>query len=335
MDRNCVEKFFFGSVVNKPANSAVKQQIENLKKIWHSENYQDFGIERIFRLFATLLQFIFPGFWVRHLAGKCGFLIRKIGVEIYLFFKIFLYIKLLMKNDIDFFWVAICCFLIFETIMYLFGLIFMNTEYSTPASYKRNTLLMIFNFIEISLAFACIYKYFKEGFVIGNEIGIKNVCDAVYFSFVNATSVGFGDIVPITMVTKVFATIQGLLSFLFSMILLGFFVSNINAGGFLHKRRPIKEEITALFDYLRFKSECNIKNNEELINVVFDANNPILEIEFEQNEHIRFLLRSLNAFSIKLVNKKLRNNPEPIITMCSYCRHCLESSMKKARNQKI
>lgn len=231
-----IKKLFFGAYSedssNKPA-PALKKQISNIKKIWHSKSYKDFGIERIFRLFLACIQFVFPGIYIRHFSGK-SVIRRKTCLDFYVIIKLSAYALLLFLNIKNTIVIFISLYFISETIFYLFNLLFLRDAYTGPISYKRNLLLTFFNFFEISLGFACIYNCIPHEFKC-----IHSVSDSIYFSFVNATSLGFGDIVPIKQNAKIFSTIQNIISFAYTIIILSYCVSTANQEGYNANKKDI------------------------------------------------------------------------------------------------
>jgi len=232
---NYLKKIFFGKIdgqlYGRP-KSAVRVQIKNIQAVWNSEKYNDFGIERFLRLFLVSIQFIFPGLYIRELSGKVNTLTRKVCNEIYVILKISLYLLALYVFPIFSWFSYLCIYLMAETMCYLLGLLFLETEYKKPASYKRNLLMALVNFGEITLGFATIYYCsFKESIKL-----LSTPTDAVYFSFISATTTGFGDMVPITGISKIVCVCQNIVSFLFAVFIIGIFISNLNKNGYLNDK---------------------------------------------------------------------------------------------------
>ena len=91
--------------------NAYCRQIKHIKAVWNSEQYEDFGIERILRLFLVSIQFIFPGMFIRYISGLKNVFIRKICIEVYVIIKIALYILLLFYFDSRNWYCWICIYL--------------------------------------------------------------------------------------------------------------------------------------------------------------------------------------------------------------------------------
>lgn len=233
--KTIIKKIFLGSFMTPQINektptSAYKKQAKNIQKIWNSNSYKDFGIERIFRLSLACLQFFFPGMFLRFIFGK-SCICRKLFVDIYVVSKLMFYIWVLYHDKKDFWIILVSTYLLLETIIYLFNLLFLNDIYTKPASYKRNLLLTLINFIEISMGFACIYNCIPCMFE-----KMASTTDAIYFSFVNATSLGFGDIYPKEFYSKLVCTIQNIISFIYTIVILSYCVGNAKENGFINKK---------------------------------------------------------------------------------------------------
>ncbi|PZX92790.1 two pore domain potassium channel family protein [Flavobacterium aquariorum] len=207
---------------------AYKNNSLNIMRIWKNKKYNDFGTERFIRLFLAISQFIFPGLLVRHVSGKYGLLSRKLYVELYVIIKILIPI-LIFKLDLtsNAFMTAIIFYLMIETVLYLATLIYLSNEFAEPVSYRRSLTFLFLNFIEIVLYFAVIYSYFNNHY--SNFLNKKFVThtDAIYFSFVTSSTLGYGDYFPTSILAKRFIIFQIILFFIFVGLFLNFFASRI------------------------------------------------------------------------------------------------------------
>ncbi len=230
---NFLEKLIFGNkpdaLMRKPRR-AIYAQMYNVKLVWNCSKYEDFGIERLFRLFLVCAQFVLPGLYIREISGRCSVLARKISVEIYVIVKILLYLLILFCFQPKVWWSWISIYLIIDTVLYLLGLIFLNTEYRKPASYKRNLLMTFINYVEIILGFATIYYSAFKDYIFNLQSSI----DAIYFSFISATTIGYGDMYPLSNLAKFACIIQSFLSFLFAVFFIGVFLANFDKSGYIN-----------------------------------------------------------------------------------------------------
>lgn len=237
---NFFEKLFIGTsdtILKSKPNSAIKVQIKNIRTVWNSRKYEDFGIERLLRLFLVCVQFIFPGLYIREISGRKSALTRKIWNEIYVSTKILFYILALFVLPKTSWFCYISAYLMAETFCYLLGLIFLEPEYKKPASYKRNLLMAIINFMEVTLGFATIYYC-----TIADSIrNLHTSTDAIYFSFITATTIGYGEMHPLNGLSKLICTSQSIVSFLFAVFIISIFLSNLSKNGFLNDGKKTTE----------------------------------------------------------------------------------------------
>jgi hypothetical protein len=77
-----------------------------------------------------------------------------------------------------------------EVFLFLLSVVVLRDLWREPYSYSRSLVLALLNFVEAILGFALIYLRFEA------LVGATTALDAVYFSAVTATTVGYGDVFP-------------------------------------------------------------------------------------------------------------------------------------------
>jgi Ion channel len=218
-------KLFFGKPeYNKPIRtSAYRAYRTDLKKIWNNERHHDIGFEKVLRLFLVSIQIIFPGLHVRNFFGRYGSIGRTIAVEFFVLFKTLLPLFFLVTGLARYpFAIIISSYLLFETLCYVASLIFVSDVFVTPRSYRRNILMLSLNYLEICLSFAVIY----DGLHLLGDTP-KDFVDYIYFSIVTATTVGYGDLCPVSSGGKILVSVQSVMVVAFVVLFLNFFGSKV------------------------------------------------------------------------------------------------------------
>lgn len=186
---------------------ALENQWRNVLSIWHNDAAATFGIERLFRLFLAISAYLFPGIYIRHWAGRHGLLSRRLALEVFVTGKMALPLVILWSHVEHslFSQIAVVYFGV-ETLLYVLGLLFLSDVYKAPISNKRSYLLLVLNYLEICLDFAVLYRGLG---VISN---LNSSFDAVYFSFITAFTVGYGDMSPAAFGGKLLVISESLCS---------------------------------------------------------------------------------------------------------------------------
>lgn len=78
------------------------------------------------------------------------------------------------------------------------------------------TIIFLMSFLNLKL---------KDGFT--SNLEIKNFIDAFYFTCVTITTLGYGDITPITTMTKIVVIIESLFGFLFMSLFVSAFINRV------------------------------------------------------------------------------------------------------------
>ena len=186
-----------------------------------------FGIDYLFRLFLCFGLMFMPAMFVRLISGCFGYLSRKISIEAFAIGKPF-FLGLILLNGL--FLDRACLFitgvLFVNLYLYLLGLVFLKRFYTQPVSHSRSMLLLIINFVEMTIAFAIFYGYSKS--IYSSSVVINDPLSLLYFSFVTAATVGYGDMAPATDVGKMLVVFQILSSLGFISLFLATFVTNLN-----------------------------------------------------------------------------------------------------------
>jgi hypothetical protein len=228
--KKIIKKLFLGNILNieKSKYNPIQKRIQNIKSIWNNDHQDDNGIEKIFRLFLSSSQLFFPGIYIKYLSHKKGVEYQDLALDFYILIKVifplFILVNHLEKNNIL---IGIMMYVLLETVLYIPTLIFASDLFSRPRSYKRSMLLLFLNYIEIILSFGVLYSY-------GNYLNkpFANWFDAVYFSIITSSSIGYGDFYPTTTIGKMLVSTQALLFLFFVVLFLNFFSAKIKSKGY-------------------------------------------------------------------------------------------------------
>ena len=228
--KSTLKKLFLGNVsrLPKPDYNPLEKRIQNIKAIWNNNNQDDNGIEKIVRLFLSTSQLFFPGVYIKYLACLKGYEYRDLALDFYILLKVAFPLLILINHWQNYpFVIWIMVYVLLETVLYIPTLIFASDLFSKPRSYKRSILLLFLNYLEIVFAFGVLYScdnYLNKP--------LENWFDAVYFSTITSSSIGYGDYYPVTTVGKVLVSAQALLFLFFVVLFLNFFSTKIKAKGY-------------------------------------------------------------------------------------------------------
>jgi hypothetical protein len=219
------------SKVAPPEFNPVEKRIQNIKAIWNNDHQDDNGIEKMVRLFLSSSQLLFPGIYIKYFAFKKGAEYEDLAVDFYVLLKVTFPLVLLVSGlHNNPFLVALLVYVLLETILYIPTLIFASDLFSKPRSYKRSMLLLFLNYLEIVFAYAVLYScdsYLNKPF--------SNWFDAVYFSIITSSSIGYGDFYPVTTQGKFLVSTQALLFLFFVVLFLNFFSTKIKSKGYFEQ----------------------------------------------------------------------------------------------------
>lgn len=125
---------------------------------------------------------------MKHLFWKKGPLHQDLATEVFVLLKTAFPLFLLVTGRQNEPWLLVLMiWFLMETVMYIPTLIFASDAFSTPRSYRRGTLLLLLNYLEVVLSFAVIYAAGQH-----LNLPLTHWSQAVYFSFVTSSTIGLG-----------------------------------------------------------------------------------------------------------------------------------------------
>lgn len=213
------DKLIFGNQdLNKLEEKPHIPHFQKIRNVWHNSNYNDFGIERIFRLFLVTSKVFFPGIYLDYINRKSSYHQRKIKGELYVIFKTLMPFVMLYFELWDYTWLfALNLYLLIETYVYIFHKIFLP-EHNSGLYYNRSLILLFFNFVEVIGSYGVIYaagNYFNQS--------LSNMTDALYFSLITGATVGYGDVYPVSSDGKLLVMTQLVSTLSFLILFFNFF----------------------------------------------------------------------------------------------------------------
>ncbi len=222
-------------VDNVPAKGGLSKRIRNIKSIWHNENQDDIGIEKMLRLFLAVTQFVFLGVYIKHFFGKKGIGYQELAVDVFVLFKVLFPFTIAyagaQHNTILY---ALMVWLLLETVLYLATLVFASDIFSRPRSYRRSMLLMFLNYLQIVFSYAVIYA--RGGYL---NMPFGHWFDSIYFSFVTSSTVGYGEYYPVNYAGKLLVSTQVMIFFIIVVMFLSFFSNKVEQKGYFdHTNEP-------------------------------------------------------------------------------------------------
>jgi hypothetical protein len=231
--KNVIRKLLLGNItrLREPKLNPIQKRIQNIKAIWNNDHQDDNGIEKIVRLFLSSSQLIFPGIYIKYFASKKGSEYEDLALDFYVLVKVALPL-IIIKNELQqyYFILGVMVYLMLETILYIPTLIFASDLFSKPRSYKRSMLLLFFNYLEMVFAFAVLYScdnYMNNPFT--------HWFDAIYFSTITSTTIGYGDLYPIKPFGKFLVSLQSMLVLSFVILFLNFYSTRIESRGYFEQ----------------------------------------------------------------------------------------------------
>src|SRR5688572_29028343 len=87
MNRHWDKLLFGNQALNKLEDKPHIPHFDKIRNVWHNSSYNDFGIERIFRLFLVTSKIFFPGIYLDYIHRRSSYHHRKIKGELYVIFK--------------------------------------------------------------------------------------------------------------------------------------------------------------------------------------------------------------------------------------------------------
>ena len=212
--------------------STIGHRWENVRAIWNNTFEEDAGLEKLVRLVLACSQFLFPGMYVKHAFWRMGPLYQDLAMELFVLLKTcFPLLVLIMGWQTDPWVLGFTVWLLLETVLYIPTLIFASDVFDSPRSYRRTTLLLFLNYIEVVLSFAVVYAsrpMLNKSF--------SDWTEAIYFSMVTSNTIGFGDIYPVTPYGRLLVILQTLFYLSYIVLVINFFSVRIAKGYFRNGR---------------------------------------------------------------------------------------------------
>lgn len=223
----------------KTKNTICRQK-SYVRKVWKNTGYKSFGVEKLVRLLLVTLPFLDLGLYIRSFfTGEDALISRKTATDIYVLFNMLLPLAVLWLGWYDCsIVVGICVYFGVMTLLALLSMSFLQDLIPKPMSNQRNIICLFINYCQFIFLFAVLYLGLApDGFGAGNVVVKMEALKAVYLSLEVFTSVGFGDVVPLTSGAYIILISQMLVQVIFVYLLFAIFIGKHDMGTFYNKKK--------------------------------------------------------------------------------------------------
>lgn len=236
-----LNKLLLGKGDTLKTTDVIARQRKTLRRIWNSNDYRDFGLERLVRLTIVLLSFLDVGLYLRNIyKGKNRGLHRKVLTDFYVLFNCLLPFVVLVfgwyRSTII---VFITIYFAFETFMALLSMIFLSPEIPQAISHNRNLISLFLNFMQFVFFFAVLYMRWGS-----NELfdGDPSALKAIYLSLEMFTTVGLGDFNAEGTSDYVIMIVQMTVLLVFIYFFFALFASKFGEATFYNRKSEPKKK---------------------------------------------------------------------------------------------
>jgi len=192
---------------------------ELIKEEW---NKPTFGIMRLVRLFLMTISCLSPILMIDQLVGSTKPSVVALSRELYYLARaVLIGIVVFSQGYKSGLVVALVIYFVFDILSHLAGATFVWGKYSIDP--RRSLLLALVNYFELTLAFAVFYLHWN----CLAWIGRGSATQALYFSIVTATTVGFGDVLPVGATGERIVIAQLSIFLLFAVLFVSTFLSRV------------------------------------------------------------------------------------------------------------
>ena len=197
-------------------------QARCVKKTWEAPSV---GIARLLRLGLAASAFAFPTVYITHLLRKRSTNWLYMSIDVYVGLRLLVLLILLYSGSArGVFATGVIIYCLLDMLLYVAGTALLADIYEPPLSSVRSVVLALANYAESMVGFAGLYR-------LWGGLSLNPLCpvQALYFSVVTATTVGFGDIHPLpgATTTQVIVIAQIFTTFVFVSVLLAALVARV------------------------------------------------------------------------------------------------------------
>lgn len=147
--------------------------------------------------------------------------------ELYVLVWFGLLILLLLFPFTSIFYALVIAYRLVEGFNYRLCIIFVDRygEDWSLRSLNRSLILLLINLFEIIVGFAALYRW--AGSIKSSDGVIADAGNAVYFSIVTITTLGYGDFTPVDALSKFLVSAETIMGIVFIVLVLSTFIGGI------------------------------------------------------------------------------------------------------------